>query len=371
MTVRCGRLTTKKAMILAFPLTVAVLLVTGSWALGQSAVVKKASNPNGSNEPSPGADSGIPGSQGGTVSLRLAGTNTASRSLQVLYDKFRKEHPELSPLFRYISTGTDAGLAEFFAGRAQVAVIRRALNKGQEQQFAKAFPDPKRQPEEIVFGKSALVFVVHRSNPITALGYGQIENIYRGKITNWFELNGPNLKIERLGTMPSNGIFHRLILKGRRVRFKNVLPGSDPHRRNREAFHKALRELRKKYPGSGPFPRYRNDSRVVKEVAKKPNAIGYCILPPGEFRPKGVRLVPVIPPGEKVAVKPTRENVLFDKYPLQLTIKFLVRPDASQVVRDFIKFACSNEAAEIVRNCGLHPISEKEQILSAKKSRSL
>ena len=110
-----------------------------------------------------------------------------------------------------------------------------------------------------------------------------------------------------------------------------------------------------------------SDQKVLDEVAKNRYAIGYCLMRPGEFKPKGLWLIPIIPPGEKVPVKPTRENVLPDKYPLQVTIKFLIRPDASQVARDFIKFACGPEGAQVARKCFLYPEYERQQYLARKR----
>ncbi|MCD4824708.1 MAG: substrate-binding domain-containing protein [Phycisphaerae bacterium] len=299
-------------------------------------------------------------------SLCLAGTNTARSTLEKLYREFHQKNPDTPQKLFYEGGGTEVGFREILVGHAEAALVRRKLTDKEKKQLAKAYPNPKRQPTEAVFSKSAMVIIVHKSNRISSFTYQQIEDIYRGKVTDWSEVSSRKAKIERIGTTYpalSWGMFTRQILKGKRVRFPEEKKPRVRRKRTRDDIIRERRERHQRFPGGGAFPRYIQDGKVIQEVAKKPNAIGYCILSPGEFKTKGVRIVPIIPEGKTEAIEPTRENVLFDKYPLQLTIKFLIRPGASQVARDFIKFVCSEEVAEMVRQCGLHPVSEKEQIL--------
>jgi ABC-type phosphate transport system substrate-binding protein len=102
-------------------------------------------------------------------------------------------------------------------------------------------------------------------------------------------------------------------------------------------------------------------------VAKDPEAIGYGLMPADGVVPPGVRFVPIVPSGQQNPVPATRENVLLDKYPLSLTVFFLVRPNASLVVKEFVRFACAASAMPLVRESGLHHVSEKEEILAAQR----
>lgn len=51
------------------------------------------------------------------------------------------------------------------------------------------------QYEKAHIGTDALVFVVSADNPVDSLTTEQIQKIYTGEITNWFELGGENLPI--------------------------------------------------------------------------------------------------------------------------------------------------------------------------------
>lgn len=301
--------------------------------------------------------------------LCLGGTDTVSGALMALYAEFRKSQPPDGPRkILYVGGGNTVGLRELCAGRVEAALIKNELTEAQQKQLSRAFPDAARKPAEQVFAKAVLVFVVHPTHDVAALEAGQIEDIYRGKTADWSQVGARGGKVARLGTTYpaiSWGIFTRRILKGRTVQTHDRLPFRSTGY-TLEEYSRLRREMaatRPKHPGGGAFPRYRQDAKVVQEVAKDLNAIGYCLLPSGGQPLKGVRVIQIIPGKGEKPVAPTRENVLFDKYPLQLTVKFLISPNASQVARDFIKFACSEQAAPIISRCGLIGAGEKLGIL--------
>ncbi len=66
-------------------------------------------------------------------------------------------------------------------------------------------------------GRDALVFIVNKNNPVTNLTTDQARDIYTGKITNWNQLGGPDLKIEafqRNKTSGSQTLFEKLVMRG-------------------------------------------------------------------------------------------------------------------------------------------------------------
>ncbi len=304
--------------------------------------------------------------------LCLGGTDTVSGVLETLYAEFRKTHPDGPRKILYEGGGNTVGLRELCAGRVEAALIKNEPTEAQQKQLSRAFPDAARKPAEQVFAKAVLVFVVHPTHDVAALEPGQIEDIYRGKTADWSQLEARAGKVARLGTTYpaiSWGIFTRRILKGRTLRSQDRVPFR-VEGYTLEEYSRLRRELaatQPKHPGGGAFPRYRQDAKVVQEVAKNLNAIGYCLLPSGGQPLKGVRVIQIIPGEGEKPVAPTRENLLFDKYPLQLTVKFLISPNASQVARDFIKFACSEQAAPIISRCGLIGASEKLGILRSRR----
>ena len=59
--------------------------------------------------------------------------------------------------------------------------------------------------ELIPIGYEAFVFFVNSDNPVDALTADEIRSIYRGQITNWKEVGGPNKMIYPLTRIPGSG----------------------------------------------------------------------------------------------------------------------------------------------------------------------
>jgi len=67
-----------------------------------------------------------------------------------------------------------------------------------------------------VISMDGVCVVVHPSNPISALTSDQVRRIYKGEITNWNELGGPNMKIVVISRDTESGTyetFHGLVMK--------------------------------------------------------------------------------------------------------------------------------------------------------------
>ena len=293
-------------------------------------------------------------------SICLAGTDTAFGSLKSLYSEFRAIHLDAPPNLLYSAGGDNVGIAEMIARRADAAVLREPLTEQQKNKLKAGFPD--RELAEMAYSKAVLVIVVHQRNTVPSLTFQQIADIYRGKITDWSGVGGAGGKIEPVGTKYpalSWGMLTRQVLGGRPVVVGVKLSATRP---SLDDLAKALDERAKTHP-QGPYVQYAKDVSVIREVAKDPTAIGYCLLPPAEDALKGVRLVPIIGPADSKAVAPTLLNVFGDKYPLQCTVRFVVRPDASEITREFLAYACRREAEKTIQSVGLIPTSQGMRVL--------
>jgi ABC-type phosphate transport system substrate-binding protein len=303
-------------------------------------------------------------------SIPFGGSDAASGVLGKLSGWLQRDSHNIIARLSFRGGGTDAGLKLLAGGEIEAAVLDRELTEEDKKALSKSFPDPASQPAQYAFAKRVLVMAVHQNNQVPGLSYKQIEDIYRQDITRWDQVGASGGEIARLGTLvfsPSCFMFFMDILKGSEVLFpEEKNPGPRPVR----SFEEIMREVQERgarFPGHGPYPRYKTDAQVIAEVAKDAMAIGYCLMPPDGQVPEGVRFVPVVPPTGDKPVAPTLENVLLDKYPLQHTFSLLVRPDASETTKEFVQFACSKEAASIIRERGFVPVSEKAEILMARR----
>ena len=182
----------------------------------------------------------------------------------------------------------------------------------------------ERDAFQIPVAWDALVAFVHKDNPVNNVSFKQLNNIYLGKITNWKELGGNDAPIElyvRRGKL--SGVGRTL----RELVFANY---------NQE--FKATYVVK----SSGP---------VEKGVVKNINGLGVSGI--SSAKKRKLKLL-------KLDGKaPTYENIKNGSYalyrPLYLVIK---RGNKTPLVRDFIKYAVSDEGQDIIRSQGTVPYAE-------------
>lgn len=185
--------------------------------------------------------------------------------------------------------------------------------------------DPKeRDAFQIPVAWDALVAFVHKDNPVQNISFKQLQEVYLGKLTNWKQLGGNDAPINlyvRRGKL--SGVGRTL----RELVFANY---------NQE--FKATYVVK----SSGP---------VEKGVVKDINGLGVSGI--SSAKKRQLKLL-------KLDGKaPTYENIKNGSYalyrPLYLVIK---RGNKTPLVRDFIKYAVSEEGQSIIRAQGTVPYSE-------------
>lgn len=96
--------------------------------------------------------------------------------------------------------GTGRGMLALIEGRTTVAaasselesVLNSARNEAQKAGRSVTVP-PNLKFHEIA--RDNIVPIVHRDNPISSLTWAQLKDIHTGKITNWKEVGGPDMRI--------------------------------------------------------------------------------------------------------------------------------------------------------------------------------
>lgn len=174
-------------------------------------------------------------------------------------------------------------------------------------------------PELIPIACDALVFFVHKDNPVTNLSLEQIRNIYAGEIRTWDELGGPDTKI--------------LAFQSNDARTQRAL--KDRVMREREAI-KPLREEYNLY-----------DLNIVNRVAEyrnRINALGY------DFRWRASRLFPA---GEIRflsinGIAPIPENIRNRTYPLILPLVMATRQKPTGEVAALRDWICGPEGQALI-----------------------
>ena len=174
----------------------------------------------------------------------------------------------------------------------------------------------------------ALVFFVHKDNPVRNLSSEQLRRIYTGEITNWKEVGGRDERIlpfqhEKWGE--NQRLLKRLVLRG----------------------EEAAPPLRER--GSmGP-------SRDVARYRKRAGALGFGLrwylgqwFPDGDVRPLAVDGVP-----------PTDETLRDGSYPLRLPLCMIACRPLSAEGRAFRDWLLGPEGRDLIRRAGYLPWDEE------------
>ena len=305
-----------------------------------------------------------------TRSVVVAGVASACGVMKQLYPEFLgamepKQASSFPPRLFYEPDGSDASLKKLLAGKTQAVVLDRPFRKEETTALQKAFPDPQRQPQQIVFCRAAVAIVAHRGNRVRGLTMEQVEKIYRAEIKKWSAITGLEQDIARIGTkypLLSWRMFTCQILHDKAVRFPDEFKYDPNHLPKAEELDRFYAEQRGRFPSGGPFPCFENDAKLVEEVSKKSNAIGYCLLFASSERMKNVRLVPIARKQGDDPVVPLHNGALSDTYPLQEVMWFLVHPDVPESTKAFVEYCTSSKAASTIKQCGLWPDCQLEQV---------
>ena len=99
--------------------------------------------------------------------------------------------------------GSGVGIAALFDGSTDIAMSSRSLKMDEKMKFNAT----KKAYTETIIGWDALAVIVNPSNKVTKLTRQQLEDIFTGKITNWKQVGGADLKIVVYSRESSSGTY--------------------------------------------------------------------------------------------------------------------------------------------------------------------
>jgi phosphate transport system substrate-binding protein len=219
--------------------------------------------------------------------VTIKGSDTMVILGQRWAEEFMKKNPDVT--LQVTGGGSGTGISALINGTTEICQASRAMKQSEKEKLRDRYSTTG---VEIPVAKDGLSIFVHASNPLTEISIPQLEAIYRGKITNWKELGGPDSKIILYSRENSSGTY---------VFFKEeVLKGAD--------FSPRAQTL----PGT---------AAVVNAVSKDKNAIGYG----GGAYGKNVKHLKVKATDTSAAVEPDEAHVKDGTYPLSRPLYFYLR----------------------------------------------
>ena len=178
--------------------------------------------------------------------------------------------------------------------------------------------------KEVIVGYDALAIIINPSNKVGQLTREQIERIYTGKITNWIQVGGDDLKIVAYSRESSSGTYE--FFKEHVLKNKNYKSGI------------------LSMPATGA---------IIQSVSQTPGAIGYVGM---AYVTKDVKDILVSFDGGKNYVEPTLANAKSGKYPIVRPLYYYFEAKTEAKIKAFLNYALSEQGQKIVSEVGYIPV---------------
>lgn len=249
-----------------------------------------------------------------TESLKITGSDTVLPLSQKEAEEYMKDVPNAS--ISVTGGGSGVGIAALIEGSIDIAQASRMIkfdetNKIEEQ---------GKTLKELIIAYDALAVVVNPKNNVTNLTREQLEDIFTGKITNWSELGGADLKIVPYSRETSSGTY--------------------------EFFKESILDNKNYVNGIMSMPA---TGAIIQSVSQTEGAIGYVGL---AYINDTVKPVHVSYDGGNSFVAPSFENAKNKSYPVVRPLLYYYTDATEQKVKPFLDFILSEKGQKIVEEIG-------------------
>ena len=256
-------------------------------------------------------------------SIVIKGSTTVLPIAQGTLEAFMKKHPEIQ--MSLSGGGSGEGIKALIDKTADIADSSREIKK-EEIELAKT---KNVNPVTYVIANDAIVPVVHPKNKVKNLSVDQLSQIYQGKITNWKEVGGDDLKIVVISRDSSSGTF--------------------------ESWDHFVMKKAKVAPQAQMLA---SNGAVVTAVAKNRYAIGYLGI---GYVNKSVKALQVN------GITASVQTAISKEYPFSRELYIYTDGDATGDVAKYIAFVKSPEGQKIVVKEGFVPLTETKKTGKSKK----
>lgn len=221
-----------------------------------------------------------------------------------------------------IGGGSGVGIAALLDGTTDIAMSSRALKMDEKLKIQ----DAGKSYKEVRIADDALAIIVNPSNPIKKLTREQIENIYTGKINNWKQVGGEDLKIVVYARETSSGTYEF---------FKD-------HVLNKKNYASTCLNM----PATGA---------IVQSVSQTKGSIGYIGI---AYMDKMVADVAVSYDKGKTYVNASYENAKNKTYPVVRPLFYYYNPKLEKTIKPFLDYVLSSAGQKVVKEVGYIDISK-------------
>jgi phosphate transport system substrate-binding protein len=212
--------------------------------------------------------------------------------------------------------GSGVGISALIEGTTDIAQSSRRIKFEEKQKIREGGKSVK----EVIVAYDALAIIVNPGNKVDRLTREQLEGIFTGKITNWKELGGEDLKIVPYSRETSSGTYE--FFKESVLKNKNYKSGI------------------LSMPATGA---------IVQSVGQTRGAVGYIGL---AYLNSDVKAVKVSYDGGKIFTGPSVESAKDGTYPIVRALYYYYVTAAEKLVSPFINYVLSEEGQKTVNEIG-------------------
>jgi phosphate transport system substrate-binding protein len=216
--------------------------------------------------------------------------------------------------------GSGVGLSALLSGTTDIAQSSRSIKMEEKMKLK----DAGKAYKEVTIAFDALAVIVNSSNKIDQLTREQLEGIFTGKITNWKEVGGEDLKIIVYSRETSSGTYEF---------FRE-------HVLNKKNYASSALLM----PATGA---------IIQSVSQTAGAIGYVGL---AYLEKDVKAIKVSYDKGKTFVSPNVENAKNKLYPVTRPLFYYFTSDIEAKVKPYVDFVLSDAGQKIVLDEGYVPL---------------
>ncbi len=255
---------------------------------------------------------------------KIKGSDTVLPVSQEAAETYMNSHP--GARVTVTGGGSGVGISALLDATTDIAMASRSIKFSERMKLKKG----GKQLREAVVAYDALAVVVNPGNPVTNLTRQQLEDIFRGKITNWNQVRdavtgrrGDDLKIIVYSRETSSGTYE--FFKTSVLNEKNYMAGV------------------LSMPATGA---------VIQSVSQTRGAIGYVGM---AYVNKRVKAIKVSYDGKNF-VYPSMATGRNHTYPIIRELYYYYTADKESVVKPFISYLLSDAGQRIVMKSGYVPV---------------
>lgn len=256
-------------------------------------------------------------------SVVIKGSTTVLPIAQGTLESFMKKNPSVQ--MSLSGGGSGEGIKALIDGTTDIATSSREIKKEETELAVKKGVKPVAH----VVANDAIVPVVNPKNKVKSLSVDQLSQIYQGKITNWKEVGGEDLKIVVISRDSSSGTFEswdHFVMKKARVTPQAQMLASN--------------------------------GAIVSAIAKNRYAISYLGLGYVNKSVKGLQVN---------GVTASVQTALSKEYPFSRELYMYTNGEAKGDVAKYIDFVKSAEGQKIVVKEGFVPLTAAGKAPKGKK----